>query len=70
MLRDIIRLTIDCAVCGENTEQTIAWLVNHDTLTCRHCLGAIDLNVEKTRAIIKHFDDASAAFGEPTDETS
>ena len=61
-LRNIIRLPVECAICGDYTEQTIAWLVNHDTLACRHCSSTIDLNVKKTRAIIKHFDDACLRF--------
>ena len=69
-LRNIIRLPIECAICGEYAEESIAWLVDHDTLTCRHCSSLIDLNVEKTRTLIKHFDDACLQFPGLNEKTS
>ena len=69
-LPSIIRLPITCAICGVNTEQTIAWLVDNDTLTCRHCSSLIDLNVKKTRAMIKHFYDACLQFPGLNEKTS
>ena len=69
-LRSAIRLPIECAICGNYTEQTIAWLINNNTLTCRHCRNTIDLNVKKTRAMIKRFDDACLRFPGLSEKTS
>ncbi len=69
-LRSIVRLPITCAICGQNTEQSIAWLVDNDMLTCRHCSSLIDLNVKKTRTLIKHFDDACLRFPGLSEESS
>ena len=69
-LRDIIRLPVECTICCEYTEQSITWLINHDTLTCRHCSSLIDLNEKKTRALIKHFDDACLQFPTLNEKTS
>ena len=69
-LRNIITLPVKCAICGKYTEETIAWLVDHNTLTCRYCRSTIDLNVKKTRAMIKHFNDACLQFPGLSEKTS
>ncbi len=69
-LRSIIRLPISCTICLKDTEQSIAWLVDNDMLTCRHCSSLIDLNVKKTRAMIKHFYDACLQFPGLSEKTS
>ncbi len=40
-LRSIIRLPIACPICLKDTEQSIAWLVDNDMLSCRHCSPAL-----------------------------
>ena len=69
-LRSIITLPVKCAICGKYTEETIAWLVDHNTLTCRYCRSTIDLNVKKTRAMIKHFNDACLQSSGLSEKTS
>ena len=69
-LRSIIRLPIACPICLKDTEQSIAWLVDNDVLSCRHCSAPIDLNFEETRALIKHFDDACLRFPGLSEENS
>ncbi len=69
-LLSVVRMANTCTVCSEETVQTIAWLVDHDTLACRYCGGPIDLNIEKIRATITHLYDACMRFPGLTDNES
>ncbi len=46
-------LLIRCARCGESIQQSVAWLISKDNMTCKGCSGAIDLKSAETQLLIK-----------------
>ncbi len=54
--REFYKLPIPCPDCRNSTHETVAWLVDHDEITCSFCGIVIDLTLKETRAFIEDAD--------------
>ncbi|EXL06228.1 hypothetical protein BG46_15740 [Brucella anthropi] len=53
---------VTCPKCGNQIEQTIAWLKTHDKLTCGGCGSDIVIDSEKLFSGIKEAEKAVSKF--------
>jgi transcription initiation factor TFIIIB Brf1 subunit/transcription initiation factor TFIIB len=53
LTNELARFKISCPECAEKTEQTIAWYLARDSMTCEHCGCLISLKGTETGAKIK-----------------
>jgi len=63
-LLETVRAKVICNQCGGESDQSVAWLKNHDSYDCPICGDSTDLTTQEWKARVQAYIDACTAFDE------